>query len=578
MADEGQHGRLGLALSGGGHRAAFFHIGVLARLAELGGLRQIEVISTVSGGSMVGAAYYLYVKNLLESKANNAITDADYVEIVKKLEAHYRQAMAKNLRGLALANYFKNYKLVLPNYSRTNRIAEVLEKEFYRPITGGAGPIDLGSLRIVPLDDDGNPLKGFDPTKQQLRTAVPILLMNATTLNTGHSFRFEATWIGEPELASIQAADVDKNSRFVRWRRDNLPVSQRKTLGIAVASSGCFPGGLAPVAVKGLYGRLVSAPDKKWPFVLKLVDGGVRDNQGIDALLDEGCDHLIVSDGSAQLNEQQDPGTRLPALLPRVASVEGKESREQRILRAYAQCGQDDVAFMHLLSGIRPVVIKPVEGTGPDPGLPPQPPDVGIWPFTEVLLGQTRTDLDAFSDLEASALMQTGYRVADAELTPAKAASVLAGATAVGPPQWRFSIVDPQLTAPLTSDLERHLRVAHMQFFKPLAYLLLHVPQTLRKAILGGLAAGVLALLIVVGFHLSGKSIPADLLYSSGVGLVVLLALYLGSQAPVLRWFSRALFDVVVPLLGALLPFWLFAWAQLLSGALHRSQGPDGAP
>jgi predicted acylesterase/phospholipase RssA len=60
--------KLGLALSGGGHRAAFFHIGVLAKLAELGLLRRIEVISTVSGGSIVGALYYLHVKNLLEDK------------------------------------------------------------------------------------------------------------------------------------------------------------------------------------------------------------------------------------------------------------------------------------------------------------------------------------------------------------------------------------------------------------------------------------------------------------------------------------------------------------------------------
>ena len=69
MTEEGAHPRLGLALSGGGHRAAFFHIGVLARLAELGLLRPIQVISTVAGGSIVGALYYLHVKNLLESKA-----------------------------------------------------------------------------------------------------------------------------------------------------------------------------------------------------------------------------------------------------------------------------------------------------------------------------------------------------------------------------------------------------------------------------------------------------------------------------------------------------------------------------
>jgi len=95
------HPKLGLALSGGGHRAAFFHIGVLARLAELGLLRPIEVISTVSGGSIVGALYYLHVKNLLESKADGEITDADYVEIVRAVEQEYREAAETNVRASA---------------------------------------------------------------------------------------------------------------------------------------------------------------------------------------------------------------------------------------------------------------------------------------------------------------------------------------------------------------------------------------------------------------------------------------------------------------------------------------------
>ena len=84
MSEEPQHAKLGLALSGGGHRAAFFHIGVLAKLAELGLLRPVQVISTVSGGSIIGALYYLHVKNLLESKADDE-SDADYVELVRAL-------------------------------------------------------------------------------------------------------------------------------------------------------------------------------------------------------------------------------------------------------------------------------------------------------------------------------------------------------------------------------------------------------------------------------------------------------------------------------------------------------------
>ena len=64
-------GKVGLALSGGGFRASLFHIGVLARLAELDVLRHVEVISCVSGGSIVGAYYYLELRKRLQSKSDS---------------------------------------------------------------------------------------------------------------------------------------------------------------------------------------------------------------------------------------------------------------------------------------------------------------------------------------------------------------------------------------------------------------------------------------------------------------------------------------------------------------------------
>ena len=48
--------QIGLALSGGGIRAAVFHLGVLRRLAEQDLLESVTQISTVSGGSLVLAA------------------------------------------------------------------------------------------------------------------------------------------------------------------------------------------------------------------------------------------------------------------------------------------------------------------------------------------------------------------------------------------------------------------------------------------------------------------------------------------------------------------------------------------
>ncbi len=51
---------LGLSLSGGGYRAAAFHLGTMRALHKMQVLEKIDVLSTISGGSITGAAYCLY--------------------------------------------------------------------------------------------------------------------------------------------------------------------------------------------------------------------------------------------------------------------------------------------------------------------------------------------------------------------------------------------------------------------------------------------------------------------------------------------------------------------------------------
>ena len=46
---------IGLAFSGGGIRSATFNLGVLQRLQELDLLREVDYLSTVSGGGYIGA-------------------------------------------------------------------------------------------------------------------------------------------------------------------------------------------------------------------------------------------------------------------------------------------------------------------------------------------------------------------------------------------------------------------------------------------------------------------------------------------------------------------------------------------
>src|SRR5690606_25432935 len=140
-----QQGKVGLALSGGGFRASLFHVGVLARLAEVGLLRRVEVISTVSGGSIVGALYYLHVKELLESKPDHDVTDEDYLKVVAAVEEGLLYGVQQNLRMRTFASLSKNWKMRRPDYTRSHRMGELYHRDFYRHGSRG-GARDAGPM------------------------------------------------------------------------------------------------------------------------------------------------------------------------------------------------------------------------------------------------------------------------------------------------------------------------------------------------------------------------------------------------------------------------------------------------
>src|SRR5262249_1848307 len=58
--DEAPPPKVGLALSGGGSRAIAFHLGCLRALHRLGLLDRVAILSTVSGGSVVGAYFHAH--------------------------------------------------------------------------------------------------------------------------------------------------------------------------------------------------------------------------------------------------------------------------------------------------------------------------------------------------------------------------------------------------------------------------------------------------------------------------------------------------------------------------------------
>jgi predicted acylesterase/phospholipase RssA len=564
--------KLGLALSGGGFRAAFFHVGVLARLAELGVLPKVEVISTVSGGSIVGAAYYIRLKRLLESKPDAKITDRDYRRLVAELETLLITAVRKNIRTRVFLNPAKNVQMASRGYSRSNRIGDLYDRYIYKPAWARARErkaigiekqIELRELLIQPYDEQ----PGFDPGERNARrdAKVPVLLLNATTLNTGHNWRFEAVRMGEPMPTDPRVGkvvrEVDKNMRleqcfFDPERAGDRPVAPESLrgfpLGIAVAASACVPGLFHPLPILNLY------PGKQ----VQLVDGGVHDNQGLQGLLDDGCTHLIVSDASGQLADRDKPASHLVGALLRSMSISGDRIRDEQLVHARER--RKPMALMHLRKGLSGTAVPPIDS--PTDEKTERRGDIdcrefGVDPRVQDALSRIRTDLDSFGDAEAYSLMLDGYKMSESELSRPGINS-FQGAKPVkpSPARWEFGAVDRLIAKPGTRYLDK-LRAGGTRFFR--AHLLLLHPR------LVAIAGWTIMLAVLIAVIASQHGAIGDALgqhwtvlaFAIAVaGLAAFVASYLAP--PVDFWPARIVIDLIpehlVPLIMAPL-LWILA-------------------
>jgi hypothetical protein len=93
--------------------ASLFHIGVLARLAEQDILRRVEVLSCVSGGSIVGAHYYSELQHLLQTKADGEIEQKDYVELVKRIKGDFLAGVQTSIRCKVFVDILCNLRMFL---------------------------------------------------------------------------------------------------------------------------------------------------------------------------------------------------------------------------------------------------------------------------------------------------------------------------------------------------------------------------------------------------------------------------------------------------------------------------------
>jgi predicted acylesterase/phospholipase RssA len=502
--DRAFNGKLGLALSGGGFRASLFHIGVLARLAEQDLLRRVEVLSCVSGGSIIGAHYYLELQHLLQTKADGDIEQKDYVELVKRMESNFLAGVQTNIRCNLFGDILCNLKMFLwPGYTTTRRLAELYESEIYKSIPDkkGSEPRLLQDLRVRPQGEGPNFKPKYDNWRRNAK--VPELVLNATTLNTGRNWQFTASWMGEPP--SRLDAEIGGNYLLRRmyhaeaprlrdkWRgrflRPFAPLDyQAIRVGEAVAASSCVPGLFEPLVLSELF-------DGK---TVRLVDGGVYDNQGVASLLEQDCNVMIVSDASGQMEAQDLPsGSRLGVPL-RSFSVSMARARQAQFseLDARRRSGLlKGLMFLHMRKDLDADALDWRECQDPFEASDEARPAARRGPLTSYglskeiqrLLSAVRTDLDSFTEVEAFALMTSGYRQTDADMGKLPGATTATRTAQL----WRFLRIEPLLTPGKGyDDLKKHLHVGRLTGGKVwlLDPVLTIIGAVILVAALGGLA------------------------------------------------------------------------------------------
>jgi predicted acylesterase/phospholipase RssA len=244
--------KLGLSLSGGGVRAVGFHLGTLDVLERLNLLEKVEILSTASGGSLVGIGYALY------QKIGNTFSPPKTFKI-----------------------FFKEFFDVLPPLDTMEKLAEGMDE----PSESGHRTM-VGAMARIYRDAYFIPIYG-DPKFEVFWQAEPQIhiknmIFNATDFKTGLAFRFQYS---------------DQNPGKIGNDQVYLEEDQAKELYMSdiMTTSACLPGLLEPMFIPqdyrlsdadraGIRAHFNSNCDVEFDYVA-LMDGGMVDNQGISGIL-----------------------------------------------------------------------------------------------------------------------------------------------------------------------------------------------------------------------------------------------------------------------------------------------------
>ncbi len=253
--------KIGITLSGGGVRAAVFHLGVLSRLADDNLLESIKMLSTVSGGTLLTGLIY-------HSNENSWPTSEEFKA---KCVPYVKKCLTE--RNLQLNAILRIIFWPYPHWGR------------------GRASIISSSIKFCwKIKSKLNAIK-----------ENPRWNINATTIESGKSWRF---------IPNIRMGDYILN--YVE--KPNIDLSQ------AMCSSAAVPFMIGPLKLKTKKFQWFKydANGDKVPVEpkfkkLNIWDGGAYDNLGIEPLLkyknglqyrDE-INFLIVSDAALGINTEK---------------------------------------------------------------------------------------------------------------------------------------------------------------------------------------------------------------------------------------------------------------------------------
>ncbi|HUW28846.1 MAG TPA: patatin-like phospholipase family protein [Sulfuriferula sp.] len=245
---------IGLALSGGGFRATLFGLGSLWRLNEAGLLGRLDRITSVSGGSIMAGVLAHRWRQLTFQDGRASNFEEVIAQPVQEFCSHTIDI------GTAVLGHLVPFKTS----------GEFLAKRYKDDLFGGT------LLRELPDSKNG---------------AAPTFVFYATNMQTGRSFRFCQHYIADYYLGISRATDV--------------------RLADAVAASSAFPPIFSPF-VLNTDPATWEEPHTQLPNLEKLrrrivlADGGVYDNMGLEALLDN-VDIILVSDAGAPFAIDESP-------------------------------------------------------------------------------------------------------------------------------------------------------------------------------------------------------------------------------------------------------------------------------